>query len=98
MADLSQIDLDGGSEPAGSLQAHEQTVSVSSSGSEDSGHSKSEDLHLYFRQGWKKRLGMTGIVITAFFFITLCMTFALLVFSYTGIGRSFLQGLKFFIF
>ncbi|OIQ17837.1 MAG: hypothetical protein BM556_10435 [Bacteriovorax sp. MedPE-SWde] len=103
MADLSEIDLDGGaSEGEATLHGHDDEFAISegptSSDEEDSSHSKTEDLHLYFRQSWKAKLGTTGIVIIAFFAISIVMTSALLIFSYTSIGRSFLQGLKFFIF
>jgi len=103
MADLSEIDLDaGGGSETPELHGHEDEVlgggEVHSTETEDTGHSKTEDLYLYYRQSWKARMGMTGIVVCAFLGISAIMTTALLIFSYTSAGRSFLQGLKFFIF
>ena len=102
MADLSEIDLDGGSSEATELHGHEDEVlgggEVHSTESEDTGHSKTEDLHLYYRQSLRARMGMTGLVICAFLTVSIVMLTALLIFSYTSAGREFLQGLKFFIF
>ena len=103
MADLSQIDLDGGgSQGEVELHGHEDEIhaggEIHTTEEEDSSHSKTEDLHLYFKQSLRMRMGLTGMVISIFFGLSLVMTFALLVFSYTEAGRTFLQGLKFFIF
>jgi hypothetical protein len=102
MADLSEIDLDGGSGEEGTLQGHEDELAgggaIHSEETEESSHSRTEDLHLYYRQSLKARMGTTGLVVTVFFGLSLVMTIALLVFSYTSAGRGFLQGLKFFIF
>ncbi|EQC46035.1 hypothetical protein [Bacteriovorax sp. Seq25_V] len=97
--DLANLDLDGGSSSSseenlqGDFGGDHQPEMV-----EAPLHNKTEDLHLYFEQSFKNRVGTTGIFILATFAIAIVMTTALLMFSYTGPGREFLQGLKILIY
>ncbi len=66
---------------------------------EDEGsHSKTEDLHLYFKQSLSARIGRLGIFIILMLFLVLTLSICSLILSYTVFGREFLQGLIFRIF
>ncbi len=95
--DLANLDLSEGSSSEDSFDS-EGFDNDSPEMVEAPLHNKTEDLHLYFEQSFKNRVGTTGLFILATFTIGLVMTFALLAFSYTSIGREFLQGLKILVF
>ena len=65
---------------------------------DDSGRSKTEDLHLYFKQSLRARVGNFGIFLILSMFLMLTMAIGSLILSYTAFGREFLQGLVFRIF
>ena len=102
MADLSEIDLDG---PDSKQEVLAETEAEDTDISDEydyydneARHNKTEDLHLYFEQDWRTKLGTTGLVLIAFFSVMLLMTTAILLFSYTNPGREFLQTLIFYLF
>jgi hypothetical protein len=99
MADLSQIDLDGDSEPTPVTSVPGEDFVIDEAYDEDdSRHVKTEDLHLYYRQSLRSRIGDVGVVVIATFAIMLVMVTAILFFSYLPPGRRFLQGLIFYLF
>ena len=65
---------------------------------EDSSRSKTEDLHLYFRQSWSAKVGTFGIFLIVMLSLFFVLASALLVLSYSKMGREFLQGLKILLF
>ncbi len=65
---------------------------------EESSHTKTEDLHLYFKQRWIDKVGPFGIFLILTFFCSCTLSMGILILSYTQEGRSFLQGLKILLF
>ena len=65
---------------------------------DDSGRSKTEDLHLYFKQSLSVRIGRFGMFTILMLFLMLTLSICSLILSYTVFGREFLQGLVFRIF
>ena len=65
---------------------------------QEQSHSKTEDLHLYFKQSLSARVGKFGIFLILSLALALTLSFASLILSYTAFGREFLQSFVFRIF
>ena len=76
----------------------EITIDNSLEEEEESAHSKTEDLHLYFRQSLSARVGTIGIFIIVMLSLFFVLSSALLILSYSKMGRELLQGLKILLF
>ena len=74
----------------------EDTTSVEEE--DESSHSKTEDLHLYFKQSYSARIGRFGIFLILSMLVSLTLATACLILSYTVFGRDFLQGFVFRVF
>lgn len=94
--DLAKIDLGGAADS--SAEGSELDNDSSPELVEVPLHNKTEDLHLYYKQTFAARVGKTGIFLILGFSISLLMTTAILIFSYTEAGKSFLGNLSIIIF
>ena len=79
-------------------EENEVFISEEDSEEDDSGHTKTENLHLYFRQSWKARLGKSGIIIISLLLLFLISSFMFLILSYTTSGKYFLRDFKIALF